>query len=219
MRRTILAALAAALTLTLGTAIAPHGDAASASTSPAATEGEFVARINALRASRGLPALAVDPELTAAARSWAANMASQGRIFHTSNLAAGVSARWTKLGENVGVGGDVPSLFQAFVDSPTHYANLVDPSYSRVGVGVVVVGGRIFTAHRFMGVAAAPPPPPPTTAPPPTAPPPPPSTTPPPPPPTTAAPPTTSTTTSTTTPPEPSKFGNLERIRELIEAG
>lgn len=182
---------------------------------PGAAEAEFVARINQLRASKGLGALSVDAELTARAREWASTMAGQGRIFHAGDLSAGIGANWQKLGENVGVGGDVGVLFQAFVDSPSHYANLVDPAYTRVGVGVVNSGGRIFTTHRFMALA---PPPPPTTAPPPTAPP---TTAAP----TTIAPPTTAaspptapppTTTTTTAAPEPNKLGPIDRIAGLV---
>lgn len=179
---------------------------------PGAAEGDFVARINQLRASRGLGTLTVDPELTAVARQWAATMAGQGRIFHASDLSQGVSADWQKLGENVGVGNDVPRLFQAFVDSPSHLANLVDPSFTRVGVGVVNAGGRLYTAHRFMALA---PPAPPTTAPPSTVAPTtaapttvPPTTTPP----TTVAP----TTAPTTVAPVSHKLGPIERIATLI---
>ena len=185
---------------------------------PTAAANDFVARINELRASRGLGTLSVDGELTAQANQWAATMANAGRIFHASDLSVGITANWSKLGENVGVGGDTSSLFQAFVNSPTHYANLVDPAYSRVGVGVVHAGGRMYTAHRFMGVAptpASPPPtsppttaaPPPTTAPPTTA------------APATTAPPTTAApATTTTAPPPTSKLGRIERIVELIGA-
>lgn len=179
---------------------------------PGAAEGDFVARINQLRASRGLGTLTVDPELTAVARQWAATMAGQGRIFHASDLSQGVGADWQKLGENVGVGNDVPRLFQAFVDSPSHLANLVDPSFTRVGVGVVNAGGRLYTAHRFMALA---PPAPPTTAPPSTVAPTtaapttvPPTTTPP----TTVAP----TTAPTTVAPVSHKLGPIERIATLI---
>ena len=188
---------------------------------PAAAEADFVARINQLRTSKGLGPLSVDVELTTLARQWASTMAGQGRIFHASQLSAGVTADWQKLGENVGVGGEVGPLFQAFVDSPSHYANLVDPLYTRVGVGVVVAGDRIFTTHRFMGLAPAPPPPPP---PPPPAPP---TTVP-----TTTAPPTTvppTTAPPTTAPPVTAppvttpaadrsgeKLGPLERIAELV---
>ena len=197
---------------------------ASAVPDPGSAEADFTARINSLRASNGLAPLAVDAELVAQARAWATNMAGQGRIFHTSNLSNGISANWVKLGENVGVGADVAVLFQAFVDSPTHYANLVDPKYTRVGVGVVVSGDRIFTTHRFMAVDTAPPPPPPpppapvvtavppTTASPATAPP---NTAPP-----NTAPPTTvaPTTTTTTRPPgSPApKLGPIEQIAALV---
>jgi uncharacterized protein YkwD len=188
-------------------------------------EADFTARINGLRASRGLGPLSTNAELVREARAWAANMAGAGRIFHTSNLSSGITANWTKLGENVGVGAEVGVLFQAFVDSPSHLENLVDPRYTEVGVGVVVVGDRMFTTHRFMAVAPIapsppPPPPPPVTAPPATAPP----TTAPPttmaPPSTTAAPTTTSTTTvpPTTSASSPPKLGRIERIREVLAA-
>ena len=117
-----------------------------------AEEQEFVALINELRASKGLPTLAVDLELTLQARIWSTTMRDRGDIFHSGDLAAGVSANWSKLGENVGVGGTARALFDAFVASPTHYANLVDPDYRSIGVGVVWDGNRMFTAHRFMAV-------------------------------------------------------------------
>lgn len=194
---------------------APSAATAASLASPGALEADFVGRINALRASRGLHALTVDPQLTALARSWSQTMAAEGRIFHASSLSAGVTANWSKLGENVGTGGEIASLFQAFVNSPSHYANLVDPKFTHLGVGVVVSGNVMFTTHRFMALGAPPATAPPTTAapapaPPPTA------------PPTTAAPTTTvppTTTTTTTTPPEPSKLGPLDKIRALIEAG
>lgn len=220
--RTIALVAAAIAVLAFSLIAAAPANAGRASTAvamqdPAAAANDFVARINELRASRGLGALSVDGELTAQANQWAATMANAGRIFHASDLSVGITANWSKLGENVGVGGDTSSLFQAFVNSPTHYANLVDPAYSRVGVGVVHAGGRMYTAHRFMGVApaaAAPPPTaPPTTAAPPTT-----------VPPTTAAPATTAppttaapaTTTSTTPPPPTSKLGRIEQIAELL---
>ena len=179
-------------------------------------ESEFIADINQLRQSRGLNALVVDPELTSQAKIWASTMNDAGQIFHSQNLASGISANWAKLGENVGVGGDVPVLFQAFVDSPSHYENLVDPAYAYVGVGVVISGDgtRLFTAHRFMGVMAEQPvaPAPERDAPLDTA-----APSPPPPPPPTTIEATTTTVPPTTLPPEPPrKFGDLDRIADLI---
>lgn len=196
------------------------GVATAALPAPDAAAARFVELVNALRTSKGLGPLAVDGELTTQANAWAATMASAGRIFHTSDMSVGITSSWAKLGENVGVGGDVDQLFQAFVDSPTHYDNLVDPEFTLVGIGVVVTADRIYTAHRFMAIAPPPPPPPPPPAPQvqPVA------------PPTTVAPtttlaPTTTTPTrtapTTTAPPAarptPSKLGPVERIAALIE--
>lgn len=152
-------------------------------------EQQFVAKINQLRSSLGLPTVAVDASLTNASRSWASTMKGEGHIFHANDLSTGVTANWSKLGENVGVGGDVDTLFQAFVDSPLHYDNLVDPAFRFVGVGVVWDGDRMYTTHRFMSVAETPPPPPPTNPVETTV--------------TTSPPPTTTSTTTTTAPPPP----------------
>ncbi|RMH76738.1 MAG: CAP domain-containing protein, partial [Actinomyces sp.] len=181
-RRRVLAlvafALVSAFTIRAVPDLAPKPVAAA----PADDEAAFVAALNQVRAGVGLPPLQVDPELTALARQWAQTMADAGHIFHASSLSAGVTTPWLKLGENVGVGANVEVLVDAFVASPGHYANIVDPAYTRIGVGVVYAGSALYTAHRFMQPAGAPPPT--TTAPPTTAP----STTTAPPPTTTPAP-------------------------------
>jgi hypothetical protein len=126
-------------------------------------EAQFVAKINELRQSRGLNPLQVDGELTDQARAWAETMRQAGHIYHASDLSVGITSDWQKLGENVGVGGEVAALFDAFVASPKHFENLVDPAYTYVGVGVVWDGSRMYTTHRFMAVF---PPAPSTTQPP-----------------------------------------------------
>src|SRR3546814_6816876 len=88
-------------------------------------------------------------------------MVQAGDISHNPNLASQVPGAWTKLGENVGVGNDVGGLMQAFITSPTHYQNLVDPDWTHVAVGVPLANGRIWTTHNFMTLESAPPPPPP----------------------------------------------------------
>ncbi len=128
---------------------------------PAGDENAFVASLNATRAKGGLAPLVVDVELRSLARDWAEQMAAAGRISHASPISAGVTADWLKLGENVGTGGNVTVIMNAFIASPGHYANIMDPEFTRVGVGVVWVGNALYTTHRFMkvaGEAAAPPP-------------------------------------------------------------
>ena len=158
----------------LTTVAAPPPTPAGAS---ASDEAAFVGALNQVRAGVGLPALSVNGQLTTLARGHAQVMADAGEIFHADPISAGYSGPWAKLGENVGVGAGVQVLVDAFVASPGHYANIVDPSFTQVGVGVVWLEGALYTTHRFLQVPGEPPPtttaaPPPTTtatsAPPPT---------------------------------------------------
>src|SRR5436305_10088529 len=103
-------------------------------------EALFVAKINDLRASVGVQPLVVDPGMTQVAENWTEQMAAQGDISHNPNLHAQLTPNRTKLGENVGMGPSVDSVFSAFVASPHHYANLTDPDFNRVGVAVVWAG-------------------------------------------------------------------------------
>lgn len=177
-------------------------------------ESQFVGRVNSLRASKGLNQLAVAGDLHSVARAWTDRMVGAGAISHNGALGSQVGGGWTKLGENVGVGYDVGGLMQAFINSPDHYRNLVDPAWTQIGVGVSVApDGRIFTTHNFAARgAAAPAPPPPAT------------TTPAPPPPTTApvpAPATTSApappTTSPAPPPPPEPHPTTERVTAVLD--
>ena len=130
-----------------------------ATTSPAAAspgnEASFVALVNQTRAAKGLPALQTDSQLTSLARSWASSMragacGSGNFICHASPISAGVTHNWAKLGENVGTGPEIGAVMDAFIASPGHYANIIDPEFTHIGVGVVWEGGRLYTTHRFM---------------------------------------------------------------------
>lgn len=132
----------------------------------------FVAAINQLRAGLGLNPLEVDAELSNVANGWAVQMAQNDGISHRLDLRAGISALWRTLGENVGFGPTVSQLMDAFIGSAGHYKNLVDPKFTRIGVGTVRVGDMLYTAHEFMGlqadttpVIASPPPTTPATTP------------------------------------------------------
>src|SRR4051794_36579246 len=147
MRR-IIAALLIALTCSIGLG-ATHGAGAA---DPGA-EADFTNRVNGLRASVGRAPLGTHPVLTAKAENWAAHMAATGCLCH-SNLPDGVSVSWSKLGENIGRGPSVASLHAALVNSPLHYANMVDPSFTWIGVGVAYGSGGMYVAEVFMNGAA-----------------------------------------------------------------
>jgi hypothetical protein len=138
------------LILALGVSLFPAG----AHADTVSDESSFVAKINDLRVSKGLPALEVNANLVAKARAWAAGMAAAGRIWH-STLSDGITADWQKLGENVGMGGSVDGLHAAFVASPHHYENLVDPDFTSVGIGIAMSGSTIFVSEMFMKLMPA----------------------------------------------------------------
>ena len=170
--------------------------------------------VNQTRAAVGVAPLAVDGQLTALARQHAQAMADKGTIFHASPISAGVTAPWIKLGENVGTGPSAPPIMDAFINSPKHYQNIVDPAFTYIGVGVVWVGNQMFTTHRFMQLSGQ-------GAPPATTPPPPPVTTPPPvtsPPPTRAVPVAPVTAPPVTTPPLTPTSATRERVAIVLLA-
>ena len=151
---TVLAASIVAPFATSGTA---HADTISDTTA-------FVASINWIRVGRGLAPLAVDTRLTSMATGWSAHMASSGILSHNPNLAAMLPAGWSLGGENVGYGGSEADLEYAFEHSPEHFANMVMPSYSAIGIGIVWRGNTMWVTEDYMAgvqpVVAAPPPPP-----------------------------------------------------------
>ncbi|HTC80260.1 MAG TPA: CAP domain-containing protein [Acidimicrobiia bacterium] len=138
------------LILAFGVSLFPAG----AHADTVSDEASFVAKINDLRASKGLPALQVNANLVSKARGWAAGMAAAGRIWH-STLSDGITADWQKLGENVGMGGSVDGLHAAFVASPHHYENLVDPDFAYVGIGIAMNGDTMYVAEEFMELMPA----------------------------------------------------------------
>jgi uncharacterized protein YkwD len=79
-------------------------------------------------------------------------MANAGTIFHHACLSCLVSGSdWNVIGENVGVGGTVRSVHRAFMSSSGHRRNILLPGYTRVGVGVVKSGGRVWVTEIFVG--------------------------------------------------------------------
>jgi uncharacterized protein YkwD len=114
----------------------------------------FLDRTNAVRRSVGVAALKEHPTLTDKAESWARHLASIGRLEH-STLSAGLgSLRWTALAENVGystpTSNTLLTIHNNFVRSAGHYANLVNPKYTHMGVGVAKdSAGRIWVVEVF----------------------------------------------------------------------
>jgi len=126
------------------------------------------ALVNQARSAHGRGALSGDAGLDKVAVAQAARMASDDRIYHNTNLGRDADAqgvRWTLIGENVGVGGNVQQVHDAFMVSSGHKSNVLHPEYNKLGVGVAVgKDGSVFVAHVFARVEAAAPAPAPAAA-------------------------------------------------------
>ena len=115
-------------------------------------EASFRYLMNVERVEAKRKRLRMNEELVVIARAQSTDMANAGSIFHNPELAAdlqGVS--WSIAGENVGVGGTVESLHDAFMDSAPHRKNIMRKAFRKVGVGVVTTDGRIWVTVVFAG--------------------------------------------------------------------
>jgi uncharacterized protein YkwD len=81
-------------------------------------------------------------------------MARRGHLFHsTGQQLSGVlqGHTWSIAGENVGVGGSLESLQDAFMASRLHRENILRPEFDRAAVGVVREDGRLWVTVIFYG--------------------------------------------------------------------
>ncbi len=111
----------------------------------------FLAELNDLRGAEHLPLLTRDPSLDAMAQSWAETLATEGSLRHSALIYDVIAGSWTTAGENVGYGPSAPVVFAALAGSPAHLANMVNPDFAHVGLGVVRVDDVLWTAHLFAG--------------------------------------------------------------------
>lgn len=135
--------------LVLGSLIVGAIAVTSASAATDANAASFVSKANAERTSRGLPALRVATDLTAIAKHHSEDMAAKQTLYHNPNLATEVS-NWQVVGENVGDGGTVQSIHDAFMNSPEHRANILATDYTEIGIGTVTdANGVIWVTQVF----------------------------------------------------------------------
>ncbi len=111
-------------------------------------------QINAARASAGLPTLAVDTGIQHVAIHWADEMARTQWLRHNPSYGDQILEYrdYRTAGENVGRGYEYGSLFQAFMNSPSHRANIESGAYSHMTVGCLTEGsGQLWVTQNFWG--------------------------------------------------------------------
>jgi uncharacterized protein YkwD len=102
---------------------------------------------NATRANEGVAALTANAVLDQIAQQQADYEASIQDFSHVDASGHHVDTRatdagyaWTVIGENVGFDVGANELYSAWLLSSGHRANIVDPSYSEIGIGVTRSG-------------------------------------------------------------------------------
>lgn len=120
-------------------------------------EQQLLVLANQDRAKAGAPPLALDTGLSQAARHHAVAMFEARQIAHqfegepslAQRLAASTRLQLDREGENVALDYDAPHAQQHLMLSPPHRANLLNPAYNVVGLGVVRSGGRLYVVQDF----------------------------------------------------------------------
>ncbi|ADP79922.1 CAP domain-containing protein [Pseudofrankia inefficax] len=111
---------------------------------PAASKTDEVVRLtNVERAKAGCGALTVDARLAASAQAHTADMAQNNYFSHTSldgrtmvDRIRATGFPLTAVGENIAAGGTTAAqTMDMWMNSPGHRANILNCSYTRIGVG------------------------------------------------------------------------------------
>jgi uncharacterized protein YkwD len=110
------------------------------STTAQAIRAAVVCLLNNERTSLGLRPLRENRRLDRAAQSWSATMVSTQQFSH-GDLAARISAvgyDWFTAGENIASGfATASSVVRAWIASPEHCRNILDPTFTSIGSGTV----------------------------------------------------------------------------------
>jgi uncharacterized protein YkwD len=120
------------------------------------SEASLLNTMNAVRASRGLPALRVDYHLVRAARGHSADMMRRQYFAHGSvaGRAVAAGARGPLFGEDLAWAKRLTAqwVVDHWLASPSHRAVLLRPGFRRVGIGIAF---GTFAGHSGAGIVTA----------------------------------------------------------------
>jgi len=122
-----------------------------------AAEHQLLDLANQARAQAGAPPLRLDPGLSQAARTHAQAMFAARQLSHQfsgepslpERIAAASQLVLDQEGENVAFDNDAERGHEHLMLSPPHRANLLNPAYNVIGLGVVHSGDRLYIVQDF----------------------------------------------------------------------
>lgn len=114
-------------------------------------------KANEERAQRGIAPLELAGDASRLARRYSAAMAQKGKIAHRDSQGRGPGHRLvagnvlvTSYSENVAFHQSAPEAHNAFMNSPGHKVNLLNPEQTEMGVGIVAdAQGNIYVTELF----------------------------------------------------------------------
>ena len=112
--------------------------------------------LNRERIAQGLPALQWDEALASAAREHAVRMAQRNTLSHqlpgepaVQDRATRAGARFSLIAENIAVAPNPATIHSAWMQSPHHRENILDPELNVVGIAVVKGSDGLFAVQDF----------------------------------------------------------------------
>lgn len=131
-------------------------------TEDSAAESELLTLANQSRQNAGLPPLRMNQNLMDAARAHARLMIQQRQLSHQfdgePNLLKRLHATGVPLnsvGENVAYNASAEKAFNAFMNSPPHRSNLLDPDFNAVAFVAIWSDGQLYVVQDFIRQTAA----------------------------------------------------------------
>lgn len=120
-------------------------------------EQYLVQLTNQHRAEHGLAPLTWDAALATAARTHAMRVMREPSVEHQyagepdlTARASQAGAHFSTVAENLAGGnGTLASIDRAWMESPTHRANILDPHLTTIGIAVVPSGGTFYAVEDF----------------------------------------------------------------------
>jgi len=128
------------------------------SPSVSAAEQQAFNLLNADRAKYGLPPLKLNAKLTKLAGDYAQDMINRNFFSHYNPEGQSpfdrmnqYGIRYTMAGENLAINSSVAGAQKAFMNSAGHRANILNPNYTEVGVGVRYDSkGAVYVVQEFI---------------------------------------------------------------------
>ena len=107
-------------------------------------EAQMLVLVNQERTKRGLKPLQADTEMTPVARAHSQDMFARGYFSHYTpegkdpfDRMKAYGIKYMAAGENLALGQTLRICHEGLMNSPGHRANILNPSYGRLGIGIL----------------------------------------------------------------------------------